>query len=159
MDLEEILRVLASFERNEVEYVLIDGLALELHGLGRPTQDADLFVRPTSENVSRIRQALKQVYSDESIEEITAEDLAGEYPTIRYGPPHGAFYIDLIARLGEFAEYEALRWEEKTFRGVRVRVATPQTLYWLKRGTLRLRDRADAEALRRKFDLTEPLDE
>jgi len=37
--------------------------------------------------------------------------------------------------------------------GVKIRVATPRTLYWLKKGTLRPIDRADAEALREKFHL------
>jgi hypothetical protein len=36
---------------------------------------------------------------------------------------------------------------------VRVRLATPRTLYRMKKGTARLIDRADAEALRRRFGL------
>jgi hypothetical protein len=153
MDLSEILRILASFHEHQVDYILIGGVAINLHGLGRPTEDIDFFVRPTGENVARIRNALKAVYQDESLDEITAEDLSGEYPTVRYGPPHGAFFIDLISRLGDFAAYDDLHFEESTFRGVPVRLATPQTLYWLKKGTLRLRDRADAEALRERFHL------
>lgn len=153
MDLSEILRVLKSFAEHGVDYVLIGGVALNLHGIGRPTEDIDFFVSPTAENVSRIQRALQAVYDDESIEGISADDLSGNYPTVRYGPPHGAFYIDLISKLGEFASFDDLKAEEADFRGVAVRLATPETLYWLKKGTVRSRDRADAEALKEKFDL------
>ena len=153
MDVSEILRVLESFAEHEVEYILVGGVALNLHGIGRPTEDIDFFIRPTPDNVSRIKQALRAVYDDDSIEEISADDLSGKYPTVRYGPPHGAFYIDLISRLGEFASFEDLKAEDADFRGIAVRLATPETLYWLKKGTVRSRDRADAEALREKFNI------
>ena len=39
------------------------------------------------------------------------------------------------------------------FEGVTVRVATAQTLYDLKRDTVRPIDRADADALRKRFNL------
>lgn len=39
--------------------------------------------------------------------------------------------------------------------GVAVRVATPRTLYRMKRDTVRLQDRADAQALAEKFNLRE----
>ncbi len=142
-----------SFAEHEVDYVLIGGVALNLHGIGRPTEDIDFFIRPTPENVFRIQRALEAVYDDESIREISADDLSGKYPAVRYGPPHGVFYIDLISRLGEFASFEDLKAEDADFRGIAVRLATPETLYWLKKGTVRTRDRADAEALREKFDI------
>ena len=39
--------------------------------------------------------------------------------------------------------------------GVSVRVVTPEKLVWLKAGTVRPQDRADAEALRSVFDIQE----
>lgn len=100
-----------------------------------------------------MRRALKSLYDDPDIDEIRAEDLAGAYPTIRYAPPSEALYLDILARLGEFASYEDLEAEEKDWRGVSVKVATPGTLYWLKKDTVRMIDKADAEVLRRKFGL------
>jgi hypothetical protein len=38
---------------------------------------------------------------------------------------------------------------------VRVRVATPRTLYRMKKDTVRPQDRLDAQALRERFDLPE----
>lgn len=155
MELDEVFKVLAACGRELVEYVLIGGAALNFHGLVRATEDIDLFVRPTSENIARLRRALWSVYSDPSIDEISAEDLSGDYPVIRYSPPNGELFLDILGRIGEFAKYDDLKAQEIEISGVTIRVATPSCLYWLKKGTLRAIDRADAQALREKFDLSD----
>jgi len=58
--------VLAALEQHDVDYVLVGGLALGVHGLVRATRDIDVFVRPTSENVERLRAALRSVFDDPS---------------------------------------------------------------------------------------------
>lgn len=156
MELREALAVLAALDRHDVDYVLVGGLALGVHGLVRATRDIDLFVRPTSENVERLRAALRSVFDDVSIDEIVAADLEGQYPVVRYGPPDGDFVIDLIGRIGDAFAFDDLDSERRTVDGVVVRVATPSTLYRLKKDTLRPIDRADAEALRRRFLPEEP---
>jgi hypothetical protein len=155
MEIEELSRILASFEREKLEYVLVGGAALNLHGIIRATEDIDVFIRPNAENVERLRRALRAVFDDSSIEEISAEDLCGDYPAVRYYPPHGDLFLDILTRLGEFASYDDLEVLEVDLNGVRVRVASPQTLYWLKSGTVRAIDRADAEMLREKFNLSD----
>lgn len=152
IELDEVLAILRSFDLHGVEYILVGGVAGIVHGIGRTTEDVDLFVRPTSENIAAVRAALLEVYpGDTSVHEIKADDLAGDYPTVRYGPPHGRFYIDLIARLGEAFSFDDLEWQLTDIGGVPVRVATPRTLFRMKRDTLRTRDRADAEALRELY--------
>ena len=79
----------------------------------------------------------------------------GDYPAVRYYPPSGDLYFDVMTRLGEVASFETVAQENKEVEGVRVRVATPAALYRLKKGTVRPLDRQDAEALRRRFDLQE----
>ena len=148
--------MLAALDRHDVDYVLVGGLALGVHGLVRATRDIDLFVRPTSENIERLRAALRSVFDDASIDEIVAADLEGQYPVVRYGPPDGDFVIDLIGRIGDAFAFDDLDSERRTVDGVVVRVATPSTLYRLKKDTLRAIDRADAEALRRRFLPEEP---
>jgi nucleotidyltransferase AbiEii toxin of type IV toxin-antitoxin system len=147
------LRVIESLGREGVEYAVIGGVALNLHGIVRATEDLDIFIRPTPQNVERLRRALRAVWNDPEIEQITAEDLCGEYPAVRYGPPEGPLYIDILSRIGEKARFEDLQIEEVQVGNVRVRVASPRTLYRLKRATVRPIDRADAEALRRVFAL------
>jgi hypothetical protein len=135
-----------------VEYVLFGGQAVNLHGILRFTDDIDLFVSPSAENVTRLRRALRRLWDDPSIDEIRAEDLAGDYAVVRYGTPDD-FYIDLVARLGEaytFAEIES-EWMEHG--ALRARIATPRMLYRLKKDTVRPLDRADAADLKAKFNL------
>ena len=87
MDFDKIVELFRALNVRGVRYVLVGGIAVNLHGLGRTTQDIDLFVVPDEDNVSRLRAALHDVFDDPSIDEISADDLAGSYPTVRYVPP------------------------------------------------------------------------
>ncbi|NOZ93749.1 MAG: hypothetical protein GXP47_03275 [Acidobacteria bacterium] len=155
MELAELLQVLAALARYGVDYVLVGGAALNIHGIIRATEDADLFVKPERENIERLKNALKSVYHDSLIDEITADDLLGEYPAVRYYPPTGSLFLDVLTRLGEAFTWEDLEHEKHVVEGVPVIVATPATLFRMKRNTVRLQDRADAERLREEFDLGE----
>ena len=64
MDRDEILRVLRAFESSGLEYVLIGATAMGFHGVVRATEDLDLFIRATTENVERLRAALRASYKE-----------------------------------------------------------------------------------------------
>jgi hypothetical protein len=146
--------VLNAFEEQQLEYVLIGATAMAFHGLVRATEDVDLLIRPTSENVERLRRALQTTYSnDPNIKDIRTEDLLGDYPAVRYYPSSGDLYFDILTRLGDAARYETVESEAREVDGVRVWVATPQALYKLKKNTVRPIDRQDAAALRERFRL------
>ena len=148
------MRVLREFEAAGLEYVLIGAAAMGFHGLVRVTEDVDLFIRATPENVEKLKAALRAAYEGDShVSEISSADLLGEYPAIRYYPPTGDLYFDVLTRLGEAASFETVDAEIKDIDGTSVRVATPAALYRLKKGTLRLQDQADAAALRERFNL------
>ena len=154
IDIEEAKRILSAFERERVEYVMVGSMAMAAQGLVRATRDIDLFVAATVENVGNLRRALKSLYQDDpNIEQITAEDLAGDYPAIEYIPPNADYSLDLLARLGEAFRYETIESEELLLDGIRVRVATPSMLFLMKKDTVRPQDRLDAEQLRRLFQL------
>ena len=68
-------------------------------------------------------------------------------------PPEGAFYVDILTRLGEAFRFEDLETQRLPFEGLLVTVVTPRQLYLMKKDTVRPKDRVDAEALRRKFGL------
>ncbi len=156
MDRNEIIRVLRAFNSAGLEYVLIGAAAMAFHGLVRATEDLDLFIRATPENIERLRVALRETYDgDPHIEEISSADLLGEYPAIRYYPPTGDLYFDVLTRLGEAASFETVDAEIKEVDGTQIKVATPAALYRLKRGTIRTQDHADAAALRERFKLKE----
>jgi hypothetical protein len=154
MDRDELLRVLRAFQDQDLEYILIGATAMGFHGLVRATEDVDLLIRPTSENVERLRRALRDTYSDDpSVQDIRTEDLLGDYPAVRYYPASGELFFDILTRLGDAASYETVESEIKDVEGVRVRIATPQALYQLKKDTVRPIDRQDAAALRERFKL------
>ena len=109
MDRDEIMRVLRAFEAAGLEYVLIGAAAMGFHGLVRATEDLDLFIRATAENIEKLRAAFRAVYEgDPHINDISAADLLGEYPSVRYVPPSGNLYCDVMTRLGEVASFETI---------------------------------------------------
>ena len=133
---------------------MIGAAAMGFHGIVRATEDLDLIIRATAKNVERLKRAFRQVYSDgPNVDQISADDLLGEYPAVRYYPPSGNLFFDVMTRLGKAAAFGTIQSTVMEFEGIRVPVATPRELYRLKKDTVRLLDRADAERLRQHFDL------
>jgi hypothetical protein len=156
VDRDEIFRVLRAFEAVGLDYVLIGATAMGVHGLIRATEDIDLLVKATAENIERLRTALSTAYDgDPNIEDISSADLMGDYPAVRYYPPSGDLYFDILTRLGERVTFERIERERKEVAGTTVWVATPAALYRLKKGTVRVKDHQDAAALRERFGLKE----
>jgi hypothetical protein len=153
MELDELLEVLRSFAEKRVDYVLVGAAAMNVHGIIRATEDADLFLRPEAGNVARLREALNAVFHDPEIAKITAEDLLGDYPAVTYVTPDGSFQLDILTRLGEAFTYGDLESMVVEVNGVPINVATPRTLFRMKRDTVRPKDRLDAAMLREAFDL------
>ena len=72
---EKLREPLEALHEENVEYILFGGRAINLHGILRFTDDIDLFIDPTPDNVERLRRALRRVWTDPSIDEICVEDL------------------------------------------------------------------------------------
>ncbi len=155
MQFERFLSLLRALGRERVEYVLIGGVAMNLQGIARATEDVDLFIRPEKENIQRLIRALRSIWDDPDIGQITVEDFRGGYPTIRYGPPGEDFVIDLLSQLGEKFHFGDIEAEHMKVEDVDVRIATPRMLYRMKKDTVRPIDRGDATALREKFEIQE----
>ncbi|NUO78970.1 nucleotidyl transferase AbiEii/AbiGii toxin family protein [candidate division KSB1 bacterium] len=146
---ESFIAVLKALNAHEVEYILVGGLAVILHGVPRVTEDLDIFVKRDGPNVDKLRRALREVFDDESVDEITYAELA-QYPVIRYGTPHN-YYIDIMDRIGEAFSYGDLKFEIINSYGLPIRVATKETLIRLKEKTLRMVDQADVVMLKEKL--------
>jgi len=137
-----LLNVIDALEAERVDYILIGGFAMVLHGLPRATQDIDIFVKPVLNNMERFTKALNSVFNDESIYEITLEELS-KYSVIRYGTQEG-FYIDVLIKIGDAFTYQDLEYDTIEFEGHKIKIATVETLYKLKKDTVRPIDKADA---------------
>lgn len=155
MDYELTRKVLAALEGAGVRYVVFGAVALALHGLPRTTEDLDIFIEPDRDNIERLKAALRSVFDDPCIDEITADDLLGEYPAMQYVPPSGNFHIDVLTRLGELYDFASLASERIDFEGLSVPTVTPEMLYRMKKGTVRPKDWGDAQQIARRFGLKE----
>lgn len=131
---------------------MVGGVALNFQDLVRATEDIDLFVRPTEDNIARLRLALTAVWPDPEVRKISASDLGGNYPTVPYGPDK-SFLLDLHGRLGNAFSFDDFEAETLKIDGPAVQVATPAMLFRMKRDTERPVDCADALALQPLFDL------
>ena len=109
VDRDELLDLLRALEEAAVDYVLIGATAMGFHGVVRATEDVDMLVRAAPENIERLRAALRAAFAnDPTVEGIRSEDLLGDYPAVRYYPPRGDLYLDVMTRLGEMASFDSV---------------------------------------------------
>ncbi len=127
--------------------MLIGGYAVMAHGYIRATQDLDVWVRASPDNVTRVMSAMKEFGLPPGL---SAEDLlqvATPPPTgFRFGRP--PFAVDLITSIRGVEFDEA--WAGSSVRrldGIDVRVIGRAALLANKRATGRAIDAADIEAL------------
>jgi hypothetical protein len=155
MDYSLLIELFRALDRENVRYVLIGALALGVLGLPRATQDVDLFLAPDRENIERLKRALRTVFGDPKVDEISADDLLGDYAVVRFFPEKADFGIDLVTRVGEAFRFEDLETQTGEFEGAPVVVVSPKMLWRMKRDTLRWQDRADAARIRDHFGFEE----
>jgi predicted nucleotidyltransferase len=137
----EFLKLLKALEEHQVKYVLVGGVAVIIHGMERLTRDIDIFIQNTPGNIRNLQKALQSIYYDDSINEITFSELE-KYSVIRYGTPED-FYIDIITRLGEAIVFEEIKYEIIEYQGIGVKIASPESLYLMKKNTYREKDKLD----------------
>lgn len=147
---DRFLKVIDSLEKENVDYVLIGGFAVVLYGMPRMTQDVDIFVKPDEDNIKRLVLALHEVFQDKSVYEITLDELK-KFPVIRYGTKEG-FYIDILITIGDAFSFDDLDYQILMIKGHQIKTATPETLYKLKKDTIRPNDKADALYLKEWID-------
>ena len=151
MDFDLIRRLLAAFERHGVRYAIFGGVALNFHGIARFTEDIDVFLKPDEANIESLKAALMSVFEDPEIGDISSEEMLGAYPAVQYVPPSGDLHVDLLTRLGTAFTFDDLEIQRVRFDDLLISVVSPRTLFRMKRDTVRLKDRADAEQLRERF--------
>jgi hypothetical protein len=134
--------IIKALNQFEVDYILIGGYAVILHGLPRTTQDMDLIIKMSGENIKNLQTALRSVYNDSEINEIKFEELK-KYAVIRYGTPDN-FNIDIMAGIGENANYDNIEFEIKEVDDLKIKLATAGALFKLKKNSMRPQDQSDA---------------
>lgn len=139
---DPLQRFLRSLNANGVEYVVVGGHAVMLHGYPRSTDDLDILYAQSRTNAERLAAAVASY-----VPEATAEDFLGppdEFVTLTVRGRR----IDLLPEIGGVATDDVLRKRVAgTLFGEPTHFIDVSSLLINKRATGRLKDAADAEEL------------
>ena len=144
--------LLALFNAHGVEYVLVGGYAMAMHGAPRFTRDLDLYVRPTAENAARIMESLRE-FGFGAIG-LSADDFERPGQVVQLGRP--PVRIDLVTSI------DGVTWDEASsgkargsYAGLSVPVIGRDELVRNKRSVARKQDLADVEALSKEGEVND----
>jgi predicted nucleotidyltransferase len=143
-----------------VRYVLVGGIAVNLHGVERATADVDLLMALDSENLGRFYRVARR-FAMKPVVPVALEDFADaakveswirEKNMVAFalrGADRLDPTVDILVRPSVAFEEAHARAVVQDLGGFSVTFATIEDLIRLKTGTGRLRDQADIDALRR----------
>jgi hypothetical protein len=141
---EKQISLLAAFAAARVEFAVVGGVAVNLHGYVRATHDLDIFIRPTYENARAAFGALLAL--GVPLEGLEPGDLLNDEENLRFGPEED--HIDILASIGEMPFDQVWRNRiEPEIGGMAIPFISMADLIANKRQVGRLRDLADAEEL------------
>ena len=140
-DFKEFLRLLNA---NRVDYLLVGGYAVGLHGYPRATVDLDIWIRPTASNAERVLAAVQAFGFD--LPSLQSELFINPRSVVRFGVP--PFRIEVMTSI-DGVEFGACRERavEIDLDGVSVPVISLADLKANKRAAGRHKDLADLENL------------
>lgn len=147
LDLQELFRVLAE---QDVDYLVIGGVAAQVHGRRRTTKDLDVIPAPDVENFERLAAALAVLDAHPTHLGSKAPS-AEQLRTAPIAPPlttrHGELHI--LTEVPGAATYEAMRARALTIDldGTVLHIVGVDDLIRMKQATGRLSDIEDVEAL------------
>jgi predicted nucleotidyltransferase len=149
----DVRALLAALSEGGVEFVVIGGIALALHGSVRTTEDLDIVPDPDPANLDRLCRLLEAEQATLLLNPARRFG-AREAWMLRRGrnvsltTEHGD--IDLVRRLPGVPDYESLRQDAERFDvdGLTITVASPGQLIAMKHARGSAQDGADIETLR-----------
>ena len=138
------LDMLKCLNKAGVDYIMVGGWAVNLHGYVRATIDLDIWILADRENARKVYAALGEFGAP--LGEVKPEDFAQDGTIFQIGV--APCRIDVINKIDgvKYAEASS-RAIEKTIEGVPVRIISLEDLIANKRATGRTKDLADAEIL------------
>ena len=137
--------------QEQARYLVLDGMAIIQAGYVRATEDIDLLVDTSAENMERVKAALMNL-PDGAVRDVTPDDL-DRYVVVRVADE---IVVDLMKAAGGIEYDEASRLVDVvTIDGVPIPFASPRLL-WRTKQTLRDKDRPDRAFLARLLGDEEP---
>ncbi len=141
--IEDLKAVCKHLNDEGAKYVLIGGFAMAYHGMPRMTEDIDILVEPSSENIERIKKAFLFL-KDKASSEIKSDDVE-QYSVVRIADE---IVIDLLKKACNVGYDETIKTiENLDLDGVVIPVANVDAMMKMKQG-IRPRDREDLEFLK-----------
>jgi class 3 adenylate cyclase len=143
-ELEDLVAICRSLNKEGVRYLLIGGFAVILHGLVRTTKDIDFLVDPSEENIRRLKKALGTL-PDNAVA-LIADDDVGKYRVVRVADE---VVVDLMAEACGISYEEAFAAgvEHRQLSDVTIPIAKKEVLIRMK-DTIRDSDKSDVGFLR-----------
>jgi len=149
-DARELFRALA---RSGVEYVTIGGIAIQAHGGQRLTQDLDVAIAASNDNLARLATALLDLDArilgpdGQRSRSVPTAPLLASSDQWHLITPHGPLdIVTLPAHLGSFADMRA-RAHEVPLGDLSIPIAHREDLLKMKRAAGRPQDLADVRLL------------
>ncbi|MGA7704532.1 MAG: hypothetical protein WB998_06510 [Solirubrobacteraceae bacterium] len=149
-DARELFRAL---ERRDVEYITIGGIAIQAYGGQRLTQDLDVAIASSTENLERLAGALDELDArilgpdGQRSKTAPSASLLGSSDQWHLITDHGPLdVLTLPAHLGSFAEMRE-RAHEIPLGDLTIPIAHREDLLEMKRAAGRPQDLADVELL------------
>jgi len=139
-------KLLESLARAEVKFIIVGGVAVALNGFVRTTDDVDILIERSAENINRLLATLAS-FGKGHARELSPGDFDGAEGAVRVIED---FPLDIFTVLrGESYGDLAGCLRQTTINGVRVDFLSADGLIRLKTGSKREKDQIDIAALRK----------
>jgi len=142
-DYKEMLSLLIE---EKVEFILVGAYALAAHGFPRATGDIDIFIRPNPKNAVNIYECLAKFGAP--LEGVSVEDFSS--PGVIFQIGLAPRRIDILTTIDAVSFQEAIEDALVVqIEGLKIPVLSKSKLIKNKESTGRIKDKIDAENLRR----------
>lgn len=138
--IDDLVSICKKLNEAGARYILIGGFAVNYYGFPRATEDIDLLVDPSEDNISKIKSALSFL-PDNAVKEVALDDVE-KYAVVRVADE---VVIDLLKSACDVT-YEKAGVEYFEFKGVRIPIADISTMIQTKQG-IRPKDKEDLSFL------------
>ena len=149
VQLSEVKAFLVALNKCKVQYMIIGGVAVNVHGYTRATGDLDLWYNPTQENYHNLLKAINEFGFSTSEIEGAAKDFLKTFIRI----PLESFFVELLAIIDgklDYNEVYARAYDFKVDDNLSVKVIGYEDLIQNKIMTRRSKDLEDISQLERR---------
>ena len=139
-------KLLVGLVQAGVDFAAVGGVAVSLNGFVRATDDVDIIVQASPDNIGKLLTCLAG-WGEGWARELKVEDFALQEGSIRVVED---FDLDIFTRMrGQTLDDFRPRLRYLEAGGVRIAYLAPEDLIFLKQGSWRKKDQLDVAALRR----------